>query len=83
MVNNSTNIIKTNNQLKQLNNKKKTTYGVGNPGHCLEQAQICGWVKPVVCIFFFIVLFNIKYHMFKLDCCPQDFSYFTISLRNH
>jgi hypothetical protein len=56
MVNNSTNIIKTNNQLKQLNNKKKTTYGVGNPGRCLGQAQICGWVKPVVCIFFFIVL---------------------------
>jgi hypothetical protein len=34
--------------------KKKTTFGVGNPGHCLGQAQICGWVKPVVCIFFFI-----------------------------
>jgi len=44
MVNNSTNINETNNRLKQLNNKKKKTYGVGNPERGLGQAQICGWV---------------------------------------
>jgi hypothetical protein len=59
MVNNSTNINKTTNHFKQLNSKKKTTHGVGNPDRGLGQSQICGWLKPVVCIVFFIVLFNI------------------------
>jgi hypothetical protein len=40
---------------------KKTAYEVGNPSRGLGQAaQICGWVKPVIYILFFIVLFNIK-----------------------
>jgi hypothetical protein len=40
---------------------KKTAYEVGNPSRGLGQAaQICSWVKPVIYILFFIVLFNIK-----------------------
>jgi len=48
MVNNSTNIIKTNlsSQLSE-HNKKTTTYDNGNPGSGLGQAQICGRVKLV------------------------------------
>ena len=33
--------------LKPLNTKKTTTYGVGNPSHCLGQAQRYGWIKLV------------------------------------
>jgi hypothetical protein len=40
MVNNSNNINKTTNHFKQLNSKKKTTYGVGNPDRGMGQAQI-------------------------------------------
>jgi hypothetical protein len=44
MVNNSTNINKTNNQLsfklKPLSTKKTTTYGIGNPGPDLGQAGL-------------------------------------------
>ena len=49
MFNCSTKINKTNNtsHLQPFNTKKTTTYGVGNPGPGLKQAQICGRVKPV------------------------------------
>jgi len=49
MVNNSTNINKTNNvfHLKPLNTKKIPTYGVGNLCPGLEQVQKYGGVKPV------------------------------------
>jgi hypothetical protein len=55
MVNNSTNINKTNNhlslQINMLNIKKTMTYDVGNPGPGLELAQKCGEVKLVnVCL---------------------------------
>jgi hypothetical protein len=44
----STNIYKTNNHLSsQPKNTKTTTYGVGNPGPGLGQAQKCHRVKPV------------------------------------
>ena len=49
MVNNSININKTNNHLKPLNTKKKTTtYSIGNPGPGLGQAQKCGGVKQIM-----------------------------------
>jgi hypothetical protein len=50
MVNNSNNINKTNNHLSTQNieHKKKTiTYGIGNSGPGLGQAQQCGRVKPI------------------------------------
>jgi len=50
MVNNSTNINKTNNYLSpQLNGHKKDLdiYDFGNPDHGLVQAQKCGRVKLV------------------------------------
>ena len=49
MVNNSTNINKTNNRLspQTLNTKKIPTYGVGNLCPGLEQVQNYGGVKPV------------------------------------
>ena len=51
MVNNSTNINKTNNhlssQLNSLNTDKTTTYYVGNPGPGLGQAHKSGRVAPV------------------------------------
>ena len=54
MVNNSTNINKTNVCLSpQLTeHKKTTTYDVGNPGHGLEQTQQYVGVKPVTEISF-------------------------------
>ena len=86
MVNNSNNINKTNNHLKQLNSKEKT-YGVGNPGRGLRQEQICDWIKPVIYFVLYCIAQFKKSHMVKLDCCrhlrPSDFSYFTISFRNH
>jgi hypothetical protein len=46
MVNNSTNINKTNNNLKSLNTKKKTmTCDNGNPLPGLGKTQKCGWAK--------------------------------------
>jgi hypothetical protein len=39
MVNNFTNINKTNNQLNSLNTIKITTYAVGNPGPGFGQAK--------------------------------------------
>jgi hypothetical protein len=33
--------------LKSLKTNKTTTNDIGNPGPCLEQAHICGGVKPV------------------------------------
>jgi hypothetical protein len=55
MVNNSTNINKTNNhlslQINTVNIKKTMTYDVGNPGPGLKLAQKCGEVKLVnVCL---------------------------------
>ena len=52
MVNNSTNINKTNNHLSlsnciKKNKKTPTTYDVENPGHALLQVQKCGGAKPV------------------------------------
>jgi hypothetical protein len=50
MVNNSNNINKTNNHLSTQNiehKKKPITYGIGNSGPGLEQAQQCGRVKPI------------------------------------
>ena len=48
MVNNSTNINKTNNHLShQLTEHKKIPYVVGNPGTSLEHAELSGGVKPV------------------------------------
>jgi len=43
-----------------MNSKKKTTYGVGNPGRGLGHAQIYAAGLNQLYIFFFIVLFNIK-----------------------
>ena len=61
MVNNSTNINETNNHLKQLNSKKRQLMELEIQVVVWDsQAKLCGWVKPVVCIFFSIVLFNIK-----------------------
>jgi hypothetical protein len=51
MVNNFTNINKTNNHLspQSIEHKKKTMiYDVGNPGPSLGQAQQCGGVKPLI-----------------------------------
>jgi len=48
MVNNSTNINKTNNHLShQLTEHKKTPYDVGYPVTSLEHAEQGGGVKPV------------------------------------
>jgi hypothetical protein len=49
MVNNSTNINKTNNNLslKSSSIKKIITYGVGNPCPCFGQSHRCGRVMPV------------------------------------
>jgi hypothetical protein len=47
MVNNSININKRKNHLKQLNTKKTTTYGVEILGHGLIQAQKYGGVKSI------------------------------------
>ena len=49
MVNNSTNINKTNNQLSPelTEHKKDNDICIGNLGPGLGQAQKCGWVKPV------------------------------------
>jgi hypothetical protein len=51
MVNNSTNINKSNNQprltLNHWTQKKTMTYGIGNPGPGLGQAHKCGRVKQV------------------------------------
>jgi hypothetical protein len=41
MVNNSTNINKTNRHLNSLNTRKTPTYDIGNPGPGLEQIQQC------------------------------------------
>ena len=48
MVNNSTNIIKTNSDLspKTIEHKKALTYGIGGPGPELGQEQKRGSVKP-------------------------------------
>jgi hypothetical protein len=50
MVNNFTNMNKTNNhisfELNSLNTKKTTIYDVGNLGPDLGQVQKCGRVKP-------------------------------------
>ena len=48
MVNNSTNIIKTNSDLspKTIEHKKALTYGIGSPGPELGQEQKRGSVKP-------------------------------------
>ena len=48
MVDNSTNINKTNNHPhhKPPNTKKTTTYDVGNPGPSLKQAHTCDRIKP-------------------------------------
>ena len=53
MVNNSTNVNKTNNKLSPQTieqTKKTTTFGVGNPGPGLRQAQKYDMDKPVNCI---------------------------------
>jgi len=49
IVNNSTNINKTNNHLPPqiIKHKKTTSFSVGNPGPGLVQEQKCGRVKPV------------------------------------
>jgi hypothetical protein len=50
MVNNSTNINKTNNHLsnlKLMNIKKTTTYDIGDPGPGLGQAHKCGRLKLI------------------------------------
>ncbi len=51
MFNNSTNINKMNNQLSpqlsEIIKKKTSTYGVGNPGPGLRQANKCSRVKQV------------------------------------
>jgi hypothetical protein len=49
MVNNSTNINKTNNQLSPslAEHRKPTKYDVGNQGPVLKLAQECGGVKLV------------------------------------
>ena len=48
MVNNSTNINKTNNHLSPEHTKKRgiTTYDIGNPDPGLGHTQKCGGVKP-------------------------------------
>ena len=50
IVNNSTNINKTNIHIpsQTLNTVKTMTYGVGNTGPGLGQAQKCGRVKPLI-----------------------------------
>ena len=47
MVNNATNINKTNNSLKPLNLKKPMIYGVENSGPSLGEAHKCGRIKAV------------------------------------
>jgi hypothetical protein len=37
----------TTSHLNSLNTKMTTTYDIGNPDPGLEQAQICGVIKPV------------------------------------
>ena len=54
MVNNSTNIITTNNHLS-LNKRKITTFDVGNPIPGLGQAQNYGRVSLFVCFKQYIV----------------------------
>ena len=58
MVNNSTNINKTNNNLSSQiieHKKKKTmTYDIGNSGPDLRQALNCSGVKPVNVIYIYI-----------------------------
>jgi hypothetical protein len=44
MVNNATNINKTNNSLKPLNLKKTMIYGVENSGPSLGEAHKCGTI---------------------------------------
>jgi hypothetical protein len=48
MVNNYTNINKTNNHLSDeaMEHKKITTYGLGNPSSDLYKAHIYGMAKP-------------------------------------
>jgi hypothetical protein len=69
VVNNTININNTNNHpyLKSLNTQKNTTYGVGNPGPGLGQAQKCGGVKPVNVIPFMYVHF--LFFFLSLDRC--------------
>jgi len=49
MVNNFTNINKTNNHSSPqlIQHKKTTTYDVRNPGPGFRQAHKCRWLKPV------------------------------------
>jgi hypothetical protein len=66
MVNHSTNINKTNNQLSRqfIEHKKTITYDVGNPAPGFGQAQRGGRVKPVngtQCI-----LYRTNYMIFKM-----------------
>ena len=64
IVNNSTNIDKTNIftfHLIPLNIIKTTTHEVGNPGHVLEQVQTYGGVKPVNGISFLFIIYTILY----------------------